>query len=413
MSSILIVTNRAPWPLQDGGALAMHQLIQGYKREGWTVYLLCMNTARHFVEEDVLREQYAGIDSLIAVPFDNKLRAGRLLRNLLSSSQPEHAGRFYESGFEAVLLEAVGRLNPNAIQFESLFLTGYVPALRRVTSAPILLRMHNVEHQIWARAATAAKGAKGLYLRVLARRMKSYELESWSQYDILLPITGSDAASVRDSGCTTPLHLTPYGIGVEAADNYSGNPFINTLDEGASDFHRLYHLGAMDWIPNREAVAWFIQNAWPAVHAAVPEASFHFAGRNLEKSFAAPLYDGVQNHGTVADASAFLANKKTLVVPLQAGGGIRVKILEAMAAGKLVISTRVGMQGIDAIPGVHFLQADIAEEFASAARWAADHPENARSVVSAAFVLVKTVYDAQKIVAQLSKRVQRLLRETR
>ncbi len=396
---ILIVTNRPPWPLHDGGAMAMYQTIRGYKQQGWAVHLLMMNTARHAADDSVLREAYADLDGLTSVPFDNRLRPVRLLRNLLVSRQPEHAERFYDAAFEHVLLDTVKTFSPDAIQFESLFLTGYLPALRTATDARLILRLHNVEHQIWARAAASARGAKRLYLRTLARRMDHYERQAWNQYDLLLPITGEDAQTVQTSGCKTPIHFTPYGIRATAASGatrHLGRPL------------KLYHLGAMDWLPNREAVAWFLREAWPLIHQSQHDVEFHFAGRKLEADFSRPLPPGAFNHGAVEDAAAFVAGMDALVVPLRAGGGIRVKILEAMAAGKVVIATTVGIQGIDALPGVHFLLADIPKEFAAAVDRLVHQPSEAILIAGRARKLVGDVYDAEKIAADLSRRAAAL-----
>lgn len=397
---ILIVTNRPPWPLHDGGAMAMHQTIRGYKQQGWAVHLLLMNTARHAADHAVLHEAFADLDGLTSAPFDNRLRPARLLRNLLVSRQPEHAERFYDTAFEQVLLDTVKAFSPDVIQFESLFLTGYVPALRAATNACLILRLHNVEHQIWGRAATSATGAKRLYLRTLARRMSHYERRAWDQYDLLLPITREDARTVQNSGCKTPLHFTPYGIRATAAASGATRNFGRPI--------KLYHLGAMDWLPNREAVAWFIREAWPLILGSRRDVEFHFAGRKLEADFGEPLPPGVFNHGAVEDAAAFVAGMDALVVPLRAGGGIRVKILEAMAAEKVVIATSVGIQGIDAIPGEHFLLADTAKEFAASVDGLASRPREAVLIDEQARKLVGEVYDAEKIAADLSRRVAAL-----
>lgn len=402
--SILIVTNRAPWPLRDGGAMAMHQIILGYKRQGWAVHLLTMNTRRHWVEEVELRAAYASLDSITIVAFDNRLRPVRLVQNLLLSRQPEHAERFYNAAFEKAVVDTVQRVRPDVVQMESPFLTGYLPGIRANSRAAFVLRMHNVEHQIWHRAAREAKGAKRLYLHSLARRMRRYEQWAWSLYELLLPITPDDAKAVRDAGCSTPQHLIPFGIETNAVSGRIVQRYFNAP-------LKLYHLGAMDWIPNREGVAWFIRDVWPQIHAVQPSAEFHFGGRLLEKAFAAPLPTGVFNHGVVDDAASFALGMDILVVPLHAGGGIRIKILEAMAAGKIVVSTGVGIQGIAGKDGVHFLRADTPADFAEAIRKIATDPELALRIADAGQTLVRNDYDAQQLATRLSERLHSLLEE--
>lgn len=380
----------------------MHQLISGYKAQGWEVHLLSMNTHRHWVDEAELRTAYSALDSVTVVPFDNRLRPARLLHNFLLSRKPEHAERFYEAAFEKAIGDTTRRVRPDIVQMESLFLTAYLPAIRANCNAKLVLRMHNVEHQVWHRTAAAAKGPKRLYLQTLARRMKMYEEWVWRQYDLLLPITEEDAQAAAQAASGTPQHLTPFGIKLRADDSLQ-----HDKQPGAP--LRMYHLGAMDWLPNREGILWFIHEAWPLIRSAHPSAEFHFGGRLLEKDFAAPLPTSVFNHGAVKDAEAFSADKDVLIVPLRAGGGIRVKILEAMAAGKLVLSTSIGIQGIAARPGVHFLQADTPAAFAEAARGIAASPEKSTRIIENARQLVREMYDRGKILAGLDHRLTRLL----
>ena len=384
--------------------MAMHQLIEGYKAQGWGVHLLAMNTRRHSVEEDDLRAAYSSIDGVNITPFDNRLRPAEMMRNFLFSRKPEHADRFYDAAFEKVLVETVERVQPDVVQMESLFLTGYLPAVRAVSDAALVLRMHNVERQIWHRAARETTGAKRFYLHTLARRMARYEQWAWNQYHLLLPITPDDAEAVREADCDTPRHLTPFGIHIGRSSKESAQ----ALPDGPRKF---YHLGAMDWLPNREGVAWFLREAWPRIVAVHPAIEFHFAGRLLESGFAAPLPEHVFNHGQVEDAAGFAAGMDALIVPLRAGGGIRVKILEAMAAGKPVLSTSVGIQGIAAKPGEHFLQADTPQEFSEAVQWMVSQPDDLRRIALSAQAMVKTLYDAEKIAASLSERLLRLLQE--
>ena len=108
----------------------------------------------------------------------------------------------------------------------------------------------------------------------------------------------------------------------------------------------MFHLGAMDWGPNREGIEWFLTSVWPTLVARHPGTEFHLAGKGLDPTVYAHI-PGVVNHGEVPDAESFSTEFDLLVVPLLRGAGIRVKIVEAMAKGIPVATTGKGVAGLD------------------------------------------------------------------
>lgn len=394
---ILILTNRVPYPLKDGGALAMHAMITGYRKAGLEVFVLAMNTTRHYVAPDAI-PAWLKDGGFAAVDTDTRIRPLPVLLNFLFSSQPEHSVRFYREAYAAKLQELIGNFAPDVIQMESIYLSSYLPQVRRQTKAPVIQRLHNIEYQVWERlAAETAHPVKRFYLRNLALRIKKYEQKIWNDFDLLLPITGADAALIATSGSRTKMLVAPFGIDI----NESNTTLIKEEWDG-------YHIGAMDWLPNEEAMRWFSREIWPDLHAAIPVFRFYFAGRNMPEWCREVQEDGLHCMGEVPDAGAFIASKKILIVPLRSGGGIRVKILEAMAAGKLVISTAVGMQGIAAISGVHYLEANNKADFIRQVAWCLDHKPAAEKIALAGRELVRQQYDAQVVTQQVVTALNRL-----
>lgn len=387
---ILILTNRVPYPLSDGGALAMRQVMDGYRRQGWAVYALMMNASRQFVPETDIRREFASLSGYRAVPVRTDITAAGVLRNLLFSRLPNHARRFYHPSFATAIREAVDEFRPDFIQVESVFLGEYLPLIRKA-GVPVVLRMHNVEHQIWRRlAGGTAHPLKKAYLRNMAARMKRYEEKAWSTYDALLPITQYDAEVAAPFSSPGRIHIVPFGIGTPPRPSPNDGEW------------QAYHLGAMDWLPNVEAVEWFLREAWPLVHAQHPGFRISFAGRQMPQHLLETDIPGVSITGYVPDAHAFISDKKVLVVPLRSGGGLRVKILEAMAAGRIVVSTDTGIQGIDAVAGVHYLAADTGAAFAAAIDWCLNNREEAAAIGQNAAILVQERYDAKAIASGLA-----------
>ena len=128
----------------------------------------------------------------------------------------------------------------------------------------------------------------------------------------------------------------------------------------------MYHIGSLEWMPNVEAVDWFIQDVWPQLRTLDNQLEFYVAGKGMSDAYKAQQIDGVHMIGEVDSAPEFIKDKAITVVPLKSGSGIRLKILEAMSAGKVVISTTIGAQGIAYTDGENILIADTPNEFVKA-----------------------------------------------
>jgi glycosyltransferase involved in cell wall biosynthesis len=396
---ILMLTNRVPYPLKDGGNLAMHAMIDGYHHAGWDVFLLSMNTSRHPVPKEQLEKLYPYLAGFTTVNVDNRITPLQVAQNLLFSRQPNHAKRFMHSAFARKLEEVIIQFQPDVIQLESVFLATYLDLINKISPAKTVLRVHNVEYQIWQSVAQKSKlGLKSIYIRNLAQRIKKFEETVWKQFDLLLPITDTDAAEIKQANVKTDYIVAPFGIDIAKVPAPAADEKWNG-----------YHIGAMDWIPNAEAVQWFLKSTWPQLHKAEPAFSFYFAGRHMPPSFREIQLEGVHCMGEVKDANAFIADKKILIVPLRSGGGIRVKILEAMAAGKVVISTDTGMQGIDAVPGTHYLLANTPQEFTDAVLWCLSNKEKAQTIATNATQLIALKYEQNIIISNITQKLHKVL----
>ncbi len=389
---VLILTNRVPYPLNDGGALGMDVFLRGYPEAGCTARLLAMNTSRHFVEPAKLPAVWPGLDAIRTVPVNNDIRPVALARNWLLSRKPYHVTRFESDAFAEALQQELQAFQPDVIHIESPFLASYLPIIRKTTpAAKTVFRMNNVEAEIWDRLAQeTAHPVKRRYLKNLSRRMATYEHKIWPLFDWLLPVTAADAAVAARVVPEQRIRVVPFCIQLSA---YPVQPWPPALAG--------YHLAAMDWLPNVEAVRWFAEQVAPLVTQEAPEIPLTFAGRHMPESLKALASGTMQITGEVADAQVFTADKPILLVPLHSGGGIRVKILEALASGKLIISTTVGMQGIPVIPGVQALIADTPEAFARALAKAAADPVWAQAIAQAGRSFVEAHFDRSRILAGL------------
>lgn len=348
---ILVLYNRLPFPLTDGGNLAVDALMSGLKSQGNTVHLLAMHTTRHPVDEATIKDALQNLDFIKTVLVDNDIKVLGAIKALIKK-ESYNISRFISEDYEQALIQMLENNDYDIVQFEGLFVTMYAATVKQYSKAKAVYRQHNIEYKIWENnAASSSNFLKKGYLKILAAQLKKYELQVYKSFDWILPISRNEMIENEQLGFKGVQHWTPFGISKVSNDSivFSQN---------------VYHIGAMDWLPNQQGVDWFIQSVWPIVLESVPQAQFNFAGRNMPARFYEYNNDHIFCAGTVADAAAFEATQSILIVPLQAGAGIRIKTLMAMAQGKAVVSTTLGANGLGLVPEVHLLIADDAMSFA-------------------------------------------------
>ncbi len=388
---VLQLSPKVPWPPEDGGRVASRVLALSLLRAGADVRLLSLNTLKHRVSAAALPDESRAV-RLETVEHDTSPSAVGFLGSLLRGTS-YNVDRFRSAAFEQRIVAAIREEPPDAVLLESLYLLPCLPALRRATRAPVVLRSFNVEHEIWDRLASGERSlARRTLLSHLARRLRTFEVAALDAPDAIVPVTAEDAETYRRLGAMVPIHVAPVGLEAAAVPDRSGQGERATI----------VFLGALDWRPNLEGVRWFLERVWPAVRKAVPEAQLVVGGSNppagLERTFPDA---GVAFAGRVPDAHAFFASGAAMVVPLLSGGGMRVKILEAMALGVPVVSTRLGATGIEARDGVEIRLADDPEAMATACVELLSDPTAAAGLGRAGRKCVLARFDADVIARDL------------
>lgn len=354
---ILQVTNKIPYPAKDGGAIACMNLARGFSLLGHKVVILSMNTLKHHISLGEIPETIKDLAEFNLVDVPARISPAMALLNLFFSTQPYNAVRFISNQFSEELKVLLQKEQFDVVQLEGLYVCPYIPLIRKYSSAKIVYRAHNIEHEIWNRTAALACGAEKWYLKNLAKRIKKFETGMLNQYDLLVPITGRDGEMLNRMGNTKPLHVSQTGI-----DSTQLIPNAKKLE-----FPSLFHIGSLEWSPNQEGLIWFLENCWPQIHRNYPDLKFYVAGRSaplwFQKKLAMP---NVVFKGEVADAYDFMNSKAIMVVPLHSGSGMRIKIIEGMALGKPIVSTPIGTEGISTVSGENIIIAESAETFVSA-----------------------------------------------
>ena len=368
----------------------MNSIVTGLLEAGHQVKILAVNSKKYNVTMDDIPEDYRQKTGIELIDVDLRVRPFKAFKNLFSKKS-YHVERFISKTFINRLTEVLESDTYDVVQLETLFMTPYVETIRKHSKALVVLRAHNVEHLIWERIAKGTRFfLKRAYINHLARTLKNYELTAISQVDGIAAITRKDAAFFRKYSATTIIDI-PYGVYPEEfTPNYE-------IDDKPS----FYHIGSMNWIPNEEGIRWFIDNCLDEVTAKVPEFVFHLAGRNMPEWLKALKNPHVDVIGEVPNAKEFVANHDVAIVPLLSGSGIRIKIIESMAMGKAVITTRVGAEGILYEEDTNLIIAENKAQMAEAIRRINENPDRAVEIGKAARKLVEEVYDNRKLTERL------------
>lgn len=333
---ILILSHRVPYPLRDGGVIAMHSLLHGFKKAGAQVKLLCLNPKKDNVDTSQLPSYFFDDFGFEAFDIDTDIKPIDAFTNLFTPHS-YHMVRFYDAGFNAMLEGVFGKESYDIVHLESLFVTGYLPAIRKFYNGPVAMRAHNVEHRIWEKLAqNEGNPIKKWYLSLLARRLKKYEQQTLPQLQALVTLTQEDADFFVGMGFAGKTYVSAHGIELDKFD-------ANIQPTGDVD---VFHLGSMDWIPNQEAMRWFLDEIWPLVLQENPGTHFYLAGKKIPQWFYERSDTNVKIIGEVPNAIQFMQQHHIMVVPLLSGSGIRVKILEGMALAKPIIATPMAATGI-------------------------------------------------------------------
>lgn len=376
---ILFVTPYLPAPPDFGGASRMYHLIRetGRLHVVTTLSLVAPGDDSHSAEAALGRVVPVSVPLTARMAADPAKRLLQL-RSLVSLQSFQH--RFY---WHAALKRAIDRLIADepfdVVQFEFSQMGVY----RVPTGVPSILDIHNIEHDALRRIAASGAPARRLFNQIEYRKYRREEIDAWRRARGCVATSAGDAGIVsRATG--RPVEVVPNGVDLDA---------FPRLPLDGADPRTLVFVGAMRYRPNADAARYFVTEVLPRLRATLPDAGLTIVGADPPPDVVA-LDDvpGVRVTGTVPDVRPWVGGAGAVVVPLLSGGGTRLKILEAFAMGRPVVSTTIGAAGIEARDGEHLLLADRPEAFARAITRLATEPGLRERLVERAYALVRDRY---------------------
>jgi len=356
------------------------------------VTLLAMNTEKHFSKVPINCPELDHYASIHKVYVDNSLNPIDAFIDLVSGKS-YNITRFDSSEFRKKLIQLIKGNTFDIIQLETSYLGIYIDTIKAHCDAKVVLRSHNLEYEIWERISdNTTRGLKSWYLNKCAERLFDFEVSSLEKYDLLVTISDQDVIKYKELGYKKACISSPAGLNLA---DYRVMPLqVN---------NSLSFIGSLDWIPNLNGLQWFVENVWSKVYASHQALNFHVAGRNLNSSFLNTERPGIVLEGEVDCAKNFISKHNLMIVPLFSGSGIRIKILEGMALGRLVISTSIGAEGIGGISGEHYLIANTEQEFQEAITNCMNNPQMVREIGLNAREFVQENYSNLSNATQLIK----------
>ncbi len=372
----------------DGGKLAMKSLADGLRNAGIEVHQFMLGTPGHPIPADIPKGYPF---SVFTENLNTSVQPVGALINLISSTSSYNLARFRSEAIAEKLLQRIKAEKYDIVQAESIFALELIFPILDKIKCPVVLRAHNVEHKIWERLAhNATNPLKRIYLSKMSSRLKQEEIQRIRSVSGVVAISSSDLEQFQKLGLSLPAEVIGIAQPLPRRENQATFNVTN----------KLFHIGAMDWQPNQEAIDWFLKDVWPLIHLNFPELTFSFAGKSMPNRFRDLNIKGVHLM-EAPDALTFMRENGLMVVPLLSGGGIRVKIIEGLSLGKIILTTSCGLEGIPAEHGKHLFICNQPADFVEVIQRLRDNPELINEVSENAINFARNHFDPEALTNRL------------
>jgi glycosyltransferase involved in cell wall biosynthesis len=383
---ILQLCNKPPVPSIDGGTIAMNNLTKGLHSANSQIHVMAIATPKHPYHPTAISDEYKKAHQPSFVYINTLPTAMGAIKGLFQS-ESYHINRFFSHEFNTRLIDKLKSWQPDIVIFESLFVQPYYGTVVEHSSAKIIYRAHNIEYTLWQKRYNDERNPlKKWLLGRLLPKLKETEKEFVQSVDAIVPISSLDEKTIVKWAPNKPTELIPFGY------DFSRIPETVPTKKEKS----LIYLGALDWQPNIDGLKWFTQNCWPDIHKKHPSWIFKIAGRNAYSEVDQIRGEGIEYIGEVDSAWEYYQSGGIMVVPLFTGSGMRIKIIEAMAAEIPLVSTSQGVEGISCTPERHYELADNQNQFVQSIIKLIEDSEYRKTLASNANDLVRKHHDCFK-----------------
>jgi sugar transferase (PEP-CTERM/EpsH1 system associated) len=386
---ILVLSPSLPYPAIWGFNIRVQQILRHLSRRN-SVSLLCYGASPE--EESAAREALAGMCEEVVTVRDNarpRFQTRGMQAAAALGPRSFHMHRFFSRRLQARLTELTERGRYDLVQVESSPMASF-----DCGRVPLVLDEHNLEYELLRRANHVETSApRRAFATVECRKVEREEKQLWRAVRGCVLTSTREQAIVRGTVPGLPTAVVPNGVDLD---------YFRPSSQPATP-DRIVFTGLMTYRPNADAASHFLREVWPAVRAARPAATFTAVGWGLPDALRPLLGNGVVHTGRVPDVRPYLREASVVVAPLRIGSGTRLKILEALAMGKAVVSTSVGCEGLDVRHGQHLLVADDPSSFARSVVRLLQNPAEAEVLGRRGRELVEDKYGWAQAIAELER----------
>lgn len=389
---LLQIAPRVPWPLDTGAKLRNYHLARALSAH-MEVSLVAFGDTSSSELDEVYRR-------IVSVPREENYSVGNMLRGAVGST-PLPLLNYTTTEMAEALHRLLAEAEFGLIQIESIHLMNYLPALRSARNQPLIVcDWHNVESDLMRQYAEHERNlARRLYARRTAGLMSEAEVRALRTFDAHLVVSEEDATRLRSINSNARFIVIENGV--DTAD-YAGEP--------SPVRDRIVFVGSMDYHANIEGATNFARNVWPGIQGRHPDVRFTIVGRNPPLQVTElSSQPGLEVTGSVADVRPFYREAIAAVVPLNVGGGSRLKVLEAMAAGVPVVSTTRGAEGLDVNDGENILLADSPAQLADTLSKVIRDANLRARIIEGGYALVRSRYEWSILGKKLVEQYHQLL----
>lgn len=402
---VLFVAPYLPSPPRFGGQRRLDGLMRGLTARH-EVSVLAFNKLDPYAEMslEATRRFCHHVATVPEVDLEAVGKTKRWLqaRSLLSRNSYEGMLARKRRHFQEHLSKMLADNHYDVVQIEFAQMGAYDFAGKGWNSPLLVLDEHNIEYDLARRSAeTSESVARRVYNAMNWRKLRVEERRVWSKCDGIVVTSPRDNDLVVDGTRQLSTAVVPNGVDVEAFQPSNTTP----------DPERILFFGAINYFPNQDGVVHFIDHTLPLILAKRPQAKLWIVGPGARKPVVDRQTESIVITGFVDDLNEHLDKAAVVVVPLRIGGGTRLKIVEAMAKGKAIVSTRIGAEGLDIVHGTHALLADTPEEFATHVEALLADPSLAQRIGAAARELAVERYSWTAVVKTLEEFYLRLREE--
>ena len=389
---ILFLAPRLPYPADTGGKIRTLNILKQLAKKA-QIHLVCFSFEPQDHEFSETFKKMGIKVSLVTMQEPNFLIKST---ELLLNAMPYSMSKYFSVSMKTFLSSLKEKESFDALHADHLHMTYYRDGFNDL---PCVVDEHNVEYMILKRCAQIEHNyRKKIIFLDQSQKMKSYEARQIGKFTRYLAVSEDDKNILeRLIQGKIKGEVIPNGVDTEFFKTIDDRP--ETIDQESksqvSSLESLVFTGSLDWLPNEDAVLFFCKEILPLIWRSNPEAKFYVVGKGAtQKLLELSQQDKrIVMTGRVDDVRPFIAKSQVFVVPIRVGGGTRLKILEAMAMEKAVVSTTVGAEGIQHTKGKDILLADEPQDFADKVVSLLNNPSKRQEMGEAGRELVCRLYD--------------------